>query len=1011
MLKGLTKPKLSPETAPSHEDLFMQRYERLLKAARRLTNGGERAQDLVHNAFVQFMLSRPEIASIQDLDGYLLIMLRNMNVSQARRAAIVQTVALSATDYDSAEAGLRAADAHTQLQVREQLRLTCQYACRRKERSKIGSALILRFFHGYYPSEVAQVFRSTRNVVDKWLSLARHEALVYVEDPSSLKLIEGQPEAAIPDSRIGVPVAAFLSELRNSIFLARNGDCRNEAELKQIYSNQPADMSTEYLSHIVSCARCLDSVNTLLDLPSLAERFPMETFGRDPRPPGGSGPGEDGGTGMSGGGDISKLKQISRRRVSDVLEHRPKELRVAVNGYVLGSQSVSAESNNLALSVNLTERVGFVEVFSEQGICLLFSSIGAPPDGPLEQEAHVKFSEGRTLDLNLNFSGPWPTVNVAYHDPALGLDDATRTEPIQVPEQVTALPPTPVLERESRERRIGEPVKRTLSKLGQTFGNWSFWLRPGTATAVIAILAITALVFVKFHRGPEPAVTAADLLNRAGAEEQAIAARIDQVQHRTVNLEERSAAGTLISSRRVDVWQSAQRGISARRLYDEKGVLIAGDWRRADGVQALYSHSSRPRIKPVPEKQASVAALLNFENAWQFLPSAKEFSSLVVNVGNSGNLHVEERATEYLISYSRTEPGSEATGLVKATLVLSRADLHSTEQTLTVRQGNELREYRMIETSFERRPVDAVAPKVFEPESELLSERMKDEGGRMNKDADSASPLPLASSPAVATADLEVEVLHLLNQAGADLGEQVDVVRAPDGLLHVTGLVETDERKREIQRALGPVISSGAVKFAIRSVAEVIAQQQRGRERSAAVPSVQGVEVAADTFPAYKDLRTRFSDAEAHAFASRMISRSRKAMRHAAALKQLLNQFSVEDLRTLSPEARTKLFALIRIHARAFEQETSNLKEELRPIFLAGSGDAGGQGGDLEVSDDAGLRRAIERLFALGAENDRAISSAFAVSAGNASSTLKTSQFWELLRSAEKLATRIQNAR
>src|SRR5260370_23582443 len=102
MLKGLAKPKSSPDAAPSHEDLFMQRYERLLKAARRMTSEGERSQDLVHNAFVQFMLARPDIASIQDLDGYLLVMLRNMNVSQARRAAVVQTVGLSPAEYHSA---------------------------------------------------------------------------------------------------------------------------------------------------------------------------------------------------------------------------------------------------------------------------------------------------------------------------------------------------------------------------------------------------------------------------------------------------------------------------------------------------------------------------------------------------------------------------------------------------------------------------------------------------------------------------------------------------------------------------------------------------------------------------------------------------------------------------------------------------------------------------------------------------------------------------------------------
>src|SRR5258708_9313846 len=92
-----------------------------------------------------------------------------------------------------------------------------------------------------------------------------------------------------------------------------------------------------------------------------------------------------------------------------------------------------------------------------------------------------------------------------------------------------------------------------------------------------------------------------------------------------------------------------------------------------------------------------------------------------------------------------------------------------------------------------------------------------------------------------------------------------------------------------------------------------------------------------------RDANARASATEARAFASRMINHSRNAMRHAAALKQLLNQFSNEDLRTLSLDAQAKLFSLIRLHARAFEQETSSLHEELRPIFFPSSGNSAAQ--------------------------------------------------------------------
>ena len=63
------------------EQLFTERYEGLLAWALRLTNQDhEAAEDLVQDAFVQFMLGRTGVEQIENIDGYLRGILRYMNL-------------------------------------------------------------------------------------------------------------------------------------------------------------------------------------------------------------------------------------------------------------------------------------------------------------------------------------------------------------------------------------------------------------------------------------------------------------------------------------------------------------------------------------------------------------------------------------------------------------------------------------------------------------------------------------------------------------------------------------------------------------------------------------------------------------------------------------------------------------------------------------------------------------------------------------------------------------------
>ena len=344
--------------------------------------------------------------------------------------------------------------------------------------------------------------------------------------------------------------------------------------------------------------------------------------------------------------------------------------------------------------------------------------------------------------------------------------------------------------------------------------------------------------------------------------------------------------------------------------------------------------------------------------------------------------------------------------MLQAKLVLSRDDLHAVEETLLVQQGDDVRAYRISETSFERRPQSAVAPAVFEPEPELLSEMIRDESTK-TKDTARSTTVIQPATPVVATAALEVEVLQLLNQANAFMGEQLSVTHTPEGKLLVSGLVETTERKAELLRALSTVRDNSAVRIEIETVAEALNREgpkSSGPKNSGSV-TVNRVEATEGTSAAYSDLKQKFSDDEARRFADRVMSRSRQARRHALALKQLAERFSLSDLQTLSESDHARWISLLREHAREFQRETEELSRELRQVFPAQAGEpASGS----TIVGDAEIQETVRRLYELSVAFDESVRKSFALSAeASAVAPVKSSEFWRALRDSEGLAANI----
>jgi DNA-directed RNA polymerase specialized sigma24 family protein len=121
----------------TYEDLFLERYDRMLAWAIRLTDHDlQQAEDLVHDVFVKFAMIQPDLQRIENPDAYLYTALRNTYRSQVSRAEYGSVKHLHLLDFDSAELCLRRVEHLQAFQTQQELHLICRYGCIRKETAK-----------------------------------------------------------------------------------------------------------------------------------------------------------------------------------------------------------------------------------------------------------------------------------------------------------------------------------------------------------------------------------------------------------------------------------------------------------------------------------------------------------------------------------------------------------------------------------------------------------------------------------------------------------------------------------------------------------------------------------------------------------------------------------------------------------------------------------------------------------------------------------------------------------
>jgi RNA polymerase sigma factor (sigma-70 family) len=902
----------------TNEDVFFAYYPRLLEWATQITrNDRSEAEDLVHDFYLRLTRITRSIDGMEQLEHYLFRVLRNLYYSRLRRAGRDPLNDLSIVDYDSVEHGLESADRRQVLFVRDHLREICRYACERKSNVRSASVLILRFFLGYYPTEVMKILRSGRSSVDMLLQVARNEARLSLERPEAIRCIAPSAKPSLSFHSRGDSTQQLFAELQEAIFSATEGECFDPAVLEQRYAadGDQAGLTTRELSHLVSCRICLDRVNTILHLPLLADRSPEDGIDRDSAS--GSGGESGAGTGKLGGRKKSLKKGPSirklERRARELHEHRPNSLQIVVDGDVRTLQKVTAEINELRLKLAREDEPSFIEVLSEQGFCMAFLLVDEPVSADkLEQVESTSFSDDRSLILTLSFDADGPIVHVLYRDPvmveaATGEFSAKPVSDIALADKAQSAVkklPKPIISRPHNQFRgeTGNWITRIAGRIKALFIDD---MNPMLATAMICAVTSIVLLFLSFRAAN--VMKPNDLLQRAATSENA--------------LSQSGASGVVVQTVRI---RTPQRKVE-RTLYRD--------------VQR------KRRLKEQKLSQEDAALRTNLEAVgigWNDPLSAGSFRDWHDHANIQRD--VVKRPEKGLLTLTTTlSEGS----IASESLTVREIDFRPVERTVELRDAGTV---EIAELNYSVLPWSSVNPDLFEA--------VFDAAGLGRHMHSAILPhLPRSVSPTEMD-EAELGVRLVLSHLHLDSNDRIELTRQPVGV-HVEGVVDDDDKKRQLQAQLHMVPHVSASILTIQEMAA----------RPAAASDVTSIQQSSATAaPAPSALERYFADrgmdrTAAGASVQEFALSSFAVRRQSEQITDLLGRFSSSE--KLSDAARAELSELLIQHKAALVDALG--REDRQLAILQLTSQSATAAGSVHGSADA-LTEIAESNFALCTE-------------------------------------------
>lgn len=768
------KPLKFEKKSRDNETIFLNHYDWLLDWARQHTQGAsEEAEDLVQDLYVRFvqMKSGPVFTDDDQIRAYLYTSLKNLFISKKLRSGRDAVSGLLAVDFDSVEFAISAVDRSHLLHVRSDLAGICEYTCIRRRTSRAASALILRFFLGYLPTEVMALLRSKRSNVDTLIEAGRLEAKAYLHRPGVLRFLSRSERKSTPFPRyLPEQPEALFSELQRRIFSETEGTCLSPEELRDRYLQLDAPaFSTQEVAHLASCRTCLNQASRLLGLPDMILRsFAEGDLPEDTNPP-------------SKRTDKDGLKKL-RRKLRETYEHRPKKLQIAVDGGVRGVQTITSASSNFQIALPPLSQPSFVEVLSEQGLGLLYFDLQQETlELPAPQMAAVDLSDGRQLSVSLSLVGGAPVIDVSYYDPLLEVD-------VDGPPSAQAPVTEPL---DSGSGKLRQPDSEVPLKGEGRFSRFLSLFKGRSRWTISLAVVLCALIVLGIAHTRAPVMTkqpvTATAILTLSQERDTSAVPPHGAVHEAFSLKVLSGRDKMIGAGEVDLLRSADRPLQTLRLRSSSGKVLASHWIDASG-------KVRDFTKPERSKPKVTAPGFNIrDKAWQHPPDAAGFERLA---GGNRDLQLRKVQDGYEVSFTRPATPEKAS-ITEGHLVIATPSLRAIAETLRVQNGDDTREYQFKELRYE----------ILRPEQVQASDFIPD----------SYADRPHHQENTAGTVHLTLQALEILEDQPQNMQAAVNLERHPNASIDITGVLPARQEATSLIRSLRALRDGSALKLDLHS--------------------------------------------------------------------------------------------------------------------------------------------------------------------------------------------------
>ena len=726
--------------------VFETRYAWLLRWALHFTeNDRAAAEDLVQETFVRLLLSWDTLRDPEDLEPLLYSYLRYAHLSERRRGRSHAFQRLSSADFDTLAISLRNSVASDQIEVQNEIREILAFLLWRKRSARFASVFLLRFFHGYFPEEIASICISKRFAVDLALRQARQELKAHLSNPRQIHVLGGSPLPEQKSLNLAVPIDEFEYELRRKIFSSSGEPCPSPTEFDRFYNSlnqKPLECGT--LAHIVGCESCLDRAAKRCGTPPPSSRSMDDSFGRAPR-----------GKGKKTASDKQRLARVfaeGESRMREIYEHHPVGLAIALNAEVVAIRDlhVNVPKSVLKVETHAVLTLDIIEVFSEQGLLLISMPVlQRPPKSQPELRHEIALSDDRTLSLIVRFTSDGALIETVYENPHCAPD--LETESFLVAEDQAPGPFEANADSEVLATTPTRKIRRRFSRWPRLLGALQFNMRSAALLLPAgAILGIVLLFIASIVDNREAQRIDANQLLRA-------AVRAESTARKT------SEPSAVVQ--RIQIKASGH--VAQRNLYrDALGKRRAKELPVNDDERVLR--------EKLAEAELDWNNPLSVENYRDWHDHLYREEERVVRTGVD-LLTVSTRAAEGLIA--------------QETLTVKANDFHAVARTVLFRDGESI---EIAELSYQVVPWSPQVDQWFEPLPRVSSGDDR--------------PLPMSrsmQSPRLSDTQLDVaelSVMLVLQELHADT-ERLQMTRSPTGVL-VKGIVDSDDRKAQITARL-----------------------------------------------------------------------------------------------------------------------------------------------------------------------------------------------------------------